>query len=250
VRVLVLGGTGEARELAASLSIDGIEVLSSLAGRVREPRLPAGDVRIGGFGGAVGLSRFLREDHITALVDATHPFAATITDNAARAATETGVPRLVLRRAGWEPDPEWQAVDDIATAARAVRDWAGESVFLTTGRRDLAVFATDTNHEYLVRTVDPPDGAVPERMTLVLDRGPYTVERERELMIEHRIGLLVSKDSGGDMTSAKLAAARELGIPVVMVRRPPVPPGSTVVTTAAAARQWVHDHLARGTGAE
>jgi precorrin-6A/cobalt-precorrin-6A reductase len=239
VRILILGGTGEARELAAELAAAGVDVLSSLAGRVREPRLPDGPVRIGGFGGAAGLAAFLHAEGITGVVDATHPFAGTITAHAAQAAAQAGVPLLVLRRPEWEAEPSWRAVADIRAAAEAVRAWPGESVFLTTGRRDLDVFAADDRHRFLVRTVDPPDGPVPPRMTLVLDRGPYTVDGESALMRDYGVGLLVTKNSGGPMTAAKLQAARDLGVQVLMVQRPPLPPGSVVVTTVAEAVRWV-----------
>jgi precorrin-6A/cobalt-precorrin-6A reductase len=241
MRILILGGTGEARELAAELTAAGVDVVSSLAGRVRQPRLPAGEVRIGGFGGASGLAGFLRAEAITSVVDATHPFAATITENATDAAAETGVPLLVLRRPPWPADPSWQTVADITAAADAVRAWSGESVFLTTGRRDLGAFAADGGHRFLVRAVDPPDpdGPVPPRMTLLLDRGPYAVEGEAALMREHGVGLLVTKNSGGPMTAAKLQAARELAVHVVVVERPPLPPGRSAVTTVAEALVWV-----------
>jgi precorrin-6A/cobalt-precorrin-6A reductase len=239
VRILILGGTGEARELAAGLTSAGTDVISSLAGRVRNPRLPDGPVRVGGFGGADGLADFLREERITHVIDATHPFAAGITANAALAAAQAGVPRLVLRRPAWEADPSWESAADIREAAQAVAHWPGDSVFLTTGRRDLGAFAADGRHGYLVRTVDPPEGAVPPRMTLLLDRGPYSVESESALMREHRVGLLVTKNSGGPMTAAKLTAARELGVRVIMVRRPPLPPGSTAVATVAEALRWL-----------
>jgi len=242
VRILILGGTGEARDLAAELVAAGVDVLSSLAGRVREPRLPDGPVRVGGFGGAVGLAEFLRAEGITGVVDATHPFAGTITANAAQAAAQADVPLLVLRRPEWEAEPMWQPVADIRAAGAAVRAWPGESVFLTTGRRDLDVFAADDRHRFLVRTVDEPDGPVPPRMTLVLDRGPYTVEGESALMRDHGVGLLVTKNSGGPMTAAKLEAARDLAVQVIMVRRPPLPPlppGSVAVTSVAEAVRWV-----------
>jgi len=241
VRILILGGTGEARELAAALAAAGTDVLSSLAGRVKDPRLPEGPVRIGGFGGADGLAAFLAAEGITAVVDATHPFASGITANAAQAAAQAGVPLLVLRRPEWDADPSWQVVTDIGNAAAAVRSWPGEHVFLTTGRRDLAAFAADDRHEFLVRAVDAPDGPVPRRMTLLLDRGPYTVNGETALMREHGIGLLVSKNSGGPMTAAKLQAARDLGVAVIMVRRPPLPEGATAVAMVADAVRWVED---------
>jgi precorrin-6A/cobalt-precorrin-6A reductase len=241
VRILILGGTGEARELAAELTAAGFDVLSSLAGRVRQPRLPAGPVRVGGFGGVPGLAAFLQAEDITRIVDATHPFAISITGNASAAAAQTGVPLLVLRRPPWPTDPNWDTVPDMAAAAAAVRAGPGESVFLTTGRRDLGAFAGDDRHRFLVRTVDPPDGPVPPRMTLVLDRGPYTVEGESALLREHGVGLLVTKNSGGPMTAAKLQAARALAVGVVMVQRPPLPAGAAVVTTVAAAAAWLRD---------
>jgi precorrin-6A/cobalt-precorrin-6A reductase len=238
MRILILGGTGEARELAAALVAAGADVLSSLAGRVRDPRLPEGPVRIGGFGGADGLVAFLKAEGITAIVDATHPFASGITASAAQAAVAAGVPLLVLRRPEWDADPGWHAVPDIRAAAAAVRDWPGEEVFLTTGRRDLAAFAEDDAHRFLVRTVDPPEGPVPARMTLIMDRGPYTVDRETALMRGHGIGLLVTKNSGGPMTAAKLQAARDLGVQVIMVARPPLPAVSTAVATVPEAVRW------------
>ena len=238
VRILILGGTGEARELAAILVAAGTDVVSSLAGRVRDPRLPDGPVRVGGFGGADGLAAYLEAEGISAVVDATHPFASGITASAFHAASRTQVPLLVLRRPEWDADPAWQPVADISAAAAAVRDWRGDGVFLTTGRRDLAVFAGDDAHRYLVRTVDPPDGPVPGHMTLIMDRGPYTVGGETALMREHQIGLLVTKNSGGPMTTAKLQAARDLGVQVLLVQRPPVPEGSVVVATVAEAANW------------
>jgi precorrin-6A/cobalt-precorrin-6A reductase len=239
VRILILGGTGEARELAAALVTAGHDVISSLAGRVSRPRLPDGPVRIGGFGGADGLAAYLRQERVSHLVDATHPFAATITVNAALAAADTGVELLVLRRPAWDADPSWASAADIGAAAAFVRDWPGQGVFLTTGRRDLAAFAGDTAHRFLVRTVDPPDGPVPPRMTLLLDRGPYTVAGESALIAEHGIGLLATKNSGGPMTAAKLTAARDLGVQVVMVLRPPLPPGSVTAVTVREALRWL-----------
>ena len=243
MRILVLGGTGEARALADELAAGGVEVVSSLAGRVHRPRLPEGSVRIGGFGGASGLESYLREERFDAVVDATHPFASTISANASMAAARAGLPRLVLRRPGWELDPSWRTAADMYATAATVRAWTGESVFLTTGRRDLAVFASDDRHRFLVRTVDPPGGPVPPRMTLLLDRGPYTVDGELQLMREHEIGLLVTKDSGGEMTAAKLHAARQLGLAVVVVLRPPVPAESAVISTVSGAMEWLDAQL-------
>jgi precorrin-6A/cobalt-precorrin-6A reductase len=243
MRILILGGTGEARQLAAELAAGGVDVLSSLAGRVSRPRLPEGPVRIGGFGGEDGLAAFLASEGITHVVDATHPFAATITTHAAHAAERVQIPLLVLCRPAWEPSPSWDVVPDIHAAAAAVRRWPGEAVFLTTGRRDLGAFAADDRHRFLARAVDPPSGPdsalVPPRMTLILDRGPYTVDGETALMRDHGIGLLVTKNSGGPMTAAKLQAARDLGVQVVLVRRPPLPPGVVAVPGVGDALRWL-----------
>jgi precorrin-6A/cobalt-precorrin-6A reductase len=231
VRALVLGGTGEARELAVRLTDLGIEVTSSLAGRVTRPELPLGEVRIGGFGGAAGLRAYLRATNPSVVVDATHPFARTITQHAVQVCGETSTPLLVLRRPGWTagPDDDWIRLPSIDAAAAYVRASAPGTVFLTTGRHDLAAFADDDSHEFVVRSVDPPEGRIPPRMTLVLDRGPYLLESELALMRAHHVRLLVTKDSGGPLTIAKLAAARQLAVPVAVVDRPPLPKGVTTL---------------------
>jgi precorrin-6A/cobalt-precorrin-6A reductase len=237
-RVLILGGTGEARRLATVLADRGVDVVSSLAGRVADPLLPPGDVRIGGFGGAAGLVAWLKAHPVQSLVDATHPFAATMTASAAEAAQVTGVPLLRLQRPGWSPQPgdEWRWVDSLDEAATAVAGFG--SVFLTTGRLGLAAFAGLTAR-CLVRSVDPPAPPLPERATVVLARGPFTVEEELALMRRHAVEVVVTKDSGGSMTAAKLTAARELRLPVVLVGRPPVPPGVPTVATVEEALTWV-----------
>jgi precorrin-6A/cobalt-precorrin-6A reductase len=237
-QVLVLGGTGEARRLAAALVADGIDVLSSLAGRVAEPVLPEGQVRVGGFGGAEGLAAWLAEHRPRAVVDATHPFAAQITASAATAATTHGTPLLRLQRPGWTPGPgdAWRFVDSSTEAAAAVAGY--RSVFLTTGRQGVRVFA-DLPGRVLVRSVDPPEEPLPAGATLLLDRGPFSLAGELALMREHAVDVVVTKDSGGHMTEAKLTAARELGIPVVLVRRPPLPPGVPIVATVEEALAWV-----------
>ncbi|MGW0520189.1 cobalt-precorrin-6A reductase [Crossiella sp. NPDC003009] len=241
--VLVLGGTGEARKLAAALAgIPGLRVVSSLAGRVREPLLPVGEVRIGGFGGVAGLREWLRDNGVDLVVDATHPFAATMTGNAAAATAELGLPLLVLRRPGWteQPGDRWHWVSSIAEAAEALPA-LGRRVLLTTGRRDLPAFAK-ADLWFLSRSVDPPEEH-PPNVTILLDRGPYTVDGELKLLRANRIDVVVSKDSGGEQTAAKLTAARRLGLPVVLVRRPPLPAATTAGTVAAAV-EWVR----RGSG--
>jgi precorrin-6A/cobalt-precorrin-6A reductase len=235
---MVLGGTGEARRLATALVGAGVDVLSSLAGRVADPLLPAGDVRIGGFGGAAGLTAWLQAHPVRAVVDATHPFAATMTASAAVAAHDTGRPLLRLQRPGWvaEPGDDWLWVDSMEQAAAAVAGWS--SVFLTTGRRSLGAFA-GLRARCLIRSVDQPEPPLPERTVVVLARGPFTVEEELTLMRQHGVEAVVTKDSGGEMTAAKLTAARVLGIPVVLVRRPPAPEGVPVVATVDEAVEWV-----------
>ncbi|TFV52746.1 cobalt-precorrin-6A reductase [Blastococcus sp. TF02A-35] len=241
-RVLVLGGTGEARRLAAALVDDGVDVLTSLAGRVADPVLPAGEVRVGGFGGAEGLGDWLRAHPVRAVVDATHPFAAVMTASAARAAEATGTPLLRLQRPGWTPQPgdDWRWVGSLREAADAVAGFG--SVFLTTGRQGLRAFA-DLPGRCLVRSVDPPEPPLPARTTVVLARGPFTVGAELALMREHAVEVVVTKDSGGHLTEAKLTAARQLEIPVVLVRRPPLPPGVATAATVEEALAWVAGHV-------
>ncbi|MET7352282.1 cobalt-precorrin-6A reductase [Streptomyces mirabilis] len=229
--VLVLGGTTEARRLAAELAArPGVRVTTSLAGRVSRPGALDGDVRVGGFGGADGLARWLREHRVDAVVDATHPFAAAITANAARAAAATGIPAVVLRRPGWTPGPDdrWHWVGSLPEAA-ALLPSLGRRVFLTTGRLGLAAFAHLSELHFLVRTVEPPEPPMPQDMEVLLARGPFTPDDEQALLRAHRVDVLVTKDSGGEATAAKLTAARDLALPVVVVRRPPLPAD---VTTA------------------
>lgn len=240
--VLVLGGTTEARRLAAELAPDpSVRVTTSLAGRVASPRLPAGEVRIGGFGGPDGLARWLREHAVDALIDATHPFADTISHNAARAAATAHVPLLALRRPGWVPGPDdtWHQVTSLDEAAAALPD-LGTRVFLTTGRMGLSHFAHLTDLWFLVRSVDPPEPPHPPRMQVLLDRGPFTLEGERDLLHTHHIDVLVTKDSGAAATAPKLTAAREAGVPVVVVSRPPAPEGVPEATDPAEAVAWLH----------
>ncbi|TDD60563.1 cobalt-precorrin-6A reductase [Kribbella antibiotica] len=239
MKVLLLGGTGEARELAGQLA--DFEVVSSLAGRTRELRLPDGEVRVGGFGGASGLAQWLTENQVDAVVDATHPFAATMTEHAVAATRAVGVPLLVLRRPGWGAGPgdDWHWVES-ADQAASLLPMLGRRVFLTIGRQGLDAFA-GTGLWTLARCVDPPE-PTPAWCTLLLDRGPYVVDAELELFREHHIDVLVTKDSGGPQTAAKLTAARELHVPVVLIRRPPAPNGVAIVESVAAAANWLRSY--------
>ena len=229
--VLVLGGTTEARALAGELSArPSTRVTTSLAGRVTRPGALAGEVRMGGFGGAEGLADWLRSQGVDAVVDATHPFAAAITANAARAAAVTGLPLVVLRRPGWQPGPgdHWHPVPSLAAAADLLPG-LGHRVFLTTGRLGLAAFAHLTDLRFVTRSVEPPMPPMPPHTHVLLARGPFTVADETALLRDHDIDVLVTKDSGGTATAAKLTAARDLALPVVVVHRPPLPAGVTAV---------------------
>ncbi|WP_299572580.1 cobalt-precorrin-6A reductase [uncultured Williamsia sp.] len=222
--VLLLGGTGEARAVAALLVDAEIPVVSSLAGRVSQPRLPVGEVRVGGFGGPQGLAEWVHEHDSPVVVDATHPFAQTISRNAVRAAGLAGVPLVAVRRPAWEPGPadRWTVVDDIAAAAATVAERGGR-VLLTTGRQDVGAFAAVDTAWFLVRVVDPPTADLPPHHRILRSRGPYDLESERALLRDDAIDLVVTKNSGGELTRAKLIAAAERGLEVVMVRRPPTP---------------------------
>ncbi|MGT2531109.1 cobalt-precorrin-6A reductase [Streptomyces nojiriensis] len=239
--VLILGGTTEARRLAAAL-VDSaaVRVTTSLAGRVGAPVLPPGETRIGGFGGPAGLAEWIAAHGVTHLVDATHPFAERMSFNAAEAAALSGVPLLALRRPGWTPEPgdAWTFADSLAEAAELLPS-LGSRAFLTTGRMGLHTFAHLTGMWFLVRSVDPPDAPVPPRLEAVLARGPFTLDDERELLARHRIDVLVTKDSGGSATAPKLTAAREAGIPVLVVARPPMPEGVAVAESVEAVLKWL-----------
>ena len=249
-RLLILGGTAEAAELARRCVAEHgarLDVISSLAGATEAPVHPPGRVRIGGFGGVDGLRRFLAEQSIAAVIDATHPFAARMQANAAAACIQAGVPRCRLLRPPWQrrPDDHWIEVDDLDAAATALGS-LGRRVFLALGARDLAAFARLDDRWFLVRAVSAPDPPPPlVSCRLVQARGPFALADEHRLLVEHRIDALVSRQSGGDGARAKIDAARELGLPVVMIRRPapPVPP---IAASVDEALEWLRGALSKG----
>jgi precorrin-6A/cobalt-precorrin-6A reductase len=244
-RLLIVGGTGDALQLAKrAIDLPGLEIITTLAGRTSAPKMVAGAVRVGGFGGEAGLVEYLQHEQIDLLIDATHPFAAQISWNAARAAAQVNIPRLILLRPAWErlPEDNWIEVESIEAAVEAIPASA-ERIFVTIGRQQLAPFAVLTARWCLMRSIDPPDASIPlPPGKLLLDRGPFSLERERELLREYQIQAIVSKNSGSDATYAKIIAARELGLPVVIVQRPIVPDGG-IVTDVSGAIEWLIDRL-------
>ena len=194
MRALILGGTAESRELALLLLQSGWRVTSSLAGRVKEPKLPLGEVRIGGFGGPPGLARWLMDHEVDLVVDATHPFAEKISISAAEATRATGIPLIALHRPAWTPEnyDEWIYVNDMEEAARMAERY--HHIFLTIGRQKLAPFANDSHNLYVIRSVDPPEGPLPKRHRLILSRGPFSVQDEKQLMRDNQIDALVTKN--------------------------------------------------------
>ncbi|KPV39065.1 cobalt-precorrin-6X reductase [Thiohalorhabdus denitrificans] len=249
MQVLILAGTTEATALARLLEghprLDGTV---SLAGRTARPARSNLPQRTGGFGGVAGLADYLRTNRMEAVVDATHPFAARISTNAAAAARQAGVPLAALERPPWEPTAgdHWIPVADLDAAAEALHT-LGHRVLVTTGRQELAPYERAPDKHYVIRTIDPPEPppALPDA-AYIQDRGPFDRDAEAALMDEHGIEVLVTKNSGGDATRGKLDAARERGIPVIMVERPARPEGVPVHHDPAAALQWLEDLAAGG----
>jgi precorrin-6A/cobalt-precorrin-6A reductase len=240
-QILILGGTTEAYQLASlAAQIPDCRITTALAGRTQAPRIPSGDLTMGGFGGIEGLVHYLQTHEITELVDATHPFATQISNHAAIAAAHVHIPYLRLVRPAWDPVPgdRWVDVANLEAAATLVPQM-GQRVFLSIGRQDLSHFINVKHVWFLMRRVDPPDPShvYPEGVQLV-QRGPFTLSNERSLLQHYGIEAVVSKNSGGDATYAKIAAARELGLPVIMVQRPPLEVHSSV-TSVEAALAWL-----------
>ena len=244
-RILILGGTAEASGLARALAGDSrVATITSLAGRTRSPAAVPGEVRVGGFGGPVALVDYLGREGIGLVVDATHPFAARISRNAAQACDAAGLPRLLLVRPPWaaQTGDRWVPAAS-AEAAAAALPGLGRRAFLAIGRQELAAFAELTELRFLVRLVEEPDEPPPlAAYRLVLGRGPFAVDQEIELLRKHKIEVVVSKNSGGAGAGAKIAAARQLELPVVMIERPPAPASETAESVEAALA-WIAARL-------
>jgi len=240
--VLILGGTTEGYALADALAgRDDLRVISSLAGRTPSPRLPTGETRIGGFGGVTGLTAFLRTEHVAAVIDATHPFAAVMGSHAGEACGFLGIPLLRLERPPWRPEPgdRWLPVADWPAAVDALRGLGARRVLLALGRQELAPFAVLDDMHLLIRCISVPDPLPPfADAALLLDRGPFDLDAERALLDRHQIDCIVCKNSGGAASAAKLTAARERGIPVVMRQRP-LRPGLPSAVDVPAALAWL-----------
>lgn len=224
LNLLILGGTTEARSLCKAVVEAGLRGTVSMAGRVDKPIHQDLPLRIGGFGGAEGLADYIRQEQITHVIDATHPFAAQMSMNAIAACAQTNVPLIALTRAPWQAEAgdQWRHVPDIGAAVSALEGPA-RRIMLAVGRMHLEEFAVNPQHFYLLRLVDPPaqDIGFPYAH-VVVDRGPFALEGDRALLIQHKIDLVVSKNSGGAGAKAKIVAARELGLPVLMINRPTI----------------------------
>jgi precorrin-6A/cobalt-precorrin-6A reductase len=248
-RILILGGTTEARELAQRLARRAnLQVVISLAGRTRSPAPQPVPVRSGGFGGAAGLADYLRNERINAVIDATHPYADIISANAAVAARQAGVPLIALRRPPWQAvaGDRWSEAADVGDAVRRLGA-RPRRIFVTLGRSELAALTTAPQHFYLIRSVDPvePPLSLP-RVSYVVARGPYSEADDGALMREHAIDAVIAKNSGGAASYAKIAAARALGIEVVMLRRP-APPDGPAVESVDEAIVWLDHAIASAT---
>jgi precorrin-6A/cobalt-precorrin-6A reductase len=244
MRVLVLGGTSEASALAARLALcPEIGATLSLAGRTRKPAVAPIPLRVGGFGGVEGLRAYLIAEQVDAVVDATHPFAVNISANASAACRSAGVPIGIMTRPPWKPESgdQWVEVPNVEGAVSALGQ-EPKRVFLTTGRLQLAAFSAAPQHTYIVRTIEPPDDVdlLPNHR-LILARGPFTESGEESLMRTENISILVTKNSGGHATYAKIAAARALKIPVVMIQRQ-LTVNEFELPTVESALSWIQSH--------
>jgi precorrin-6A/cobalt-precorrin-6A reductase len=249
MRVLILGGTTEASELAHRLANDNrFETTLSLAGRTSHPRMQPVPTRKGGFGGITGLAAWLEREAVKAVIDATHPYADQISSHAVAACGQLAIPLATILRPAWQPQPDDRWLDVASTEAAA--DALGptpQNVFLSIGRLELGAFASSPHHHYVARTIEPPDDiALPPDLHLIFERGPFDAQAETALLTQEKIDIIVSKNSGGSATYSKIEAARGLGIPVVMIRRPHKLHGYAVDDADAAAR-WLEQQFAHRT---
>jgi precorrin-6A/cobalt-precorrin-6A reductase len=248
-RILILGGTTEARELAERLAKRAdLDIVISLAGRTKSPARQPVPVRSGGFGGAAGLAHYLGEERIDVLIDATHPYANIISANASAAARQASVPLMVLRRPPWRAvaGDRWSEATDVTDAVRRLGEQPRRT-FVTLGRTELAPLTTAPQHFYLIRSVDPvePPLSLP-RVSYLVDRGPFSEASDRALMRAHTIDAVIAKNSGGTASYGKIAAARALGIDVIMLRRP-APPDGPAVETVDEVVVWLDHAIASAT---
>ncbi|WP_296743960.1 cobalt-precorrin-6A reductase [Mesorhizobium sp.] len=224
-RALILGGTNDANLLAEAIARAGCEAIYSYGGRTRAPARQPLPVRSGGFGGASGLATYIHQENITHVIDATHPFAAGMSRNAAAACATTGTPLLALERAPWtkQSGDNWIEVPDLNAAVAALPDEPAR-VFLAIGRQHIAAFGAKPQHAYVLRFVDPPDSAPPfPQADIIVSRGPFMLADELETMRSRHIEWIVARNAGGAGARAKIDAARELGLPVIMIARPQLP---------------------------
>ena len=240
-RALILGGTADANLLAGAIARAGIDAVYSYGGRTRTPADQLLPTRIGGFGGPDGLADYIRSERITHVVDATHPFAAGMSRNAVAACAVTGTPLIALERAPWvrAQGDSWIEVADIAAAVAALPE-NPTRVFVAIGRQHIAPFGTRPQHAYTLRFVDPPDGALPFAADILVSRGPFTRTGDLEMMRSRRIEWIVARNSGGSGARAKIDAARELGLPVIMLTRPELPDRPQVENVAEVMRWLGH----------
>lgn len=241
-KLLILGGTGDAVRLSTQAAALNLVVISSLAGRTEQSRTAddgsATQIRVGGFGGVGGLVTYLQQENIDLVIDATHPFAQQISGNAAAAAAICGLPRLLLQRPAWDAvaGDRWLSVQNHAEAADLLPGLA-QRIFLTIGRQELSSYAHLQELWFLMRSIDPPPDPLPPG-DIVLAKGPFTLTAEKNLLLQYQIEIIVSKNSGGAATYAKIIAARELGLSVVMIQQPAIP-ASLQVATIDAALRWL-----------
>lgn len=233
-RVLILGGTADARLIADVLIEDGFAPITSLAGVTRHPVMPKGEVHIGGFGGPAGLAAFLKREDFAAVIDATHPFAVRISRHAVAAALDVGVPCLRFERPAWQAQEgdQWLEVAGLTQAIAALP--AGARPLVTVGRKEISQFFARADLRGVARMIEVPDEAVPDGWTLLLERPPFSEASERTALAKHRITHLVTKNSGGEATRSKLDAARALHLPVIMIARPPKPKAEAFSTVSEA----------------